>query len=213
MRVEIRTSGRVLILAGSWLALLAATLVLTALAAVNDTLPGDVAITSRIQGLPSWLERPAGVVRAITSTEVALALGALIAMALWAGGRQRSAITLVIGLVLLAALQSEIKEVVDRPRPDPALVEIRASYSSPSFPSGHVMSGALLYGFLAFFALRILSPPLVGCGIAGLALALVLAAGPPNVYLGVHWPSDVLGGYAWAALLLAPLVLAESVRA
>ena len=40
------------------------------------------------------------------------------------------------------------------------------------------------------------------------AFVLVLT-GPANVYVGVHWPSDVVGGYAWGAVLVLPLVYAD----
>ena len=66
------------------------------------------------------------------------------------------------------------------------------------------MSPTYLYGFLAVAAL---ASPLYR-GLRGAAVALVAAflllGGLANVYLGVHWTSDVIGGYLWALLVLIP---------
>lgn len=70
------------------------------------------------------------------------------------------------------------------------------------------MSPTYLYGFLLYLAISfpIAATPRIALGFV---CALVLAlSGPASVWLGVHWPSDVLGGYAWGATLLAPVVLA-----
>ncbi len=208
---------RLAIIGVLWLALLGLTLALTALAAAHDTLPGDVGITTWAQDLAFPGETLSDAVRAVTSTEVVLGLGAATALALWLRGQRRQAVLLAAGLVLLPLLQAGVKEIVDRPRPDAALVDIRASFSSPSFPSGHVMSGAYLYGFLLYFSLAL--PPSAGSGpgpaaagrwaLALGSLLLLTLNGPASVYLGVHWPSDILGGYAWALLLLTPAIAAD----
>jgi len=199
----------VALVAAVWLALLGLTLALSWLAAAHDTLPGDVAIATRAQDLPFPGEPLSDAVRAITATEAVLATGAAVALLLWLRGYRRQAALLAAGLVILPLTQYAVKEIVDRPRPDPELVELRASFSSPSFPSGHVMSGAYLYGFLLYLAASIPLPPL-GRWAVGLTASAVLAlSGPANVYLGVHWPSDVLGGYAWALLLLVAAFAAD----
>ncbi len=95
------------------------------------------------------------------------------------------------------ALQSGLKQFIDRPRPRlwPWLV----SASGPAMPSGHALASAAFYPLLGHLLARWhppgarvyrafgwLLPPLIGCG---------------RVYLGVHWPSDVLVGWALGALL------------
>ena len=196
----------------AWLALLGLTLALSVLAAQHDTLPGDLGITTWAQDLAFPGESLSDTVRAITGTPVVLASGAAIAVALWLRGCRRQAVLLAAGLAVLPLLQFAIKEAVDRPRPSPELVELRAGFSSPSFPSGHVMSSTYLYALLLYLALR-LPLPWWPRGLIAAWCALVLAfAGPANVYLGVHWPSDVLGGYAWGLLLAAPLATFDFYR-
>ncbi len=197
----------------AWLLLFGLSVALAVLAAQHDTLPGDVGIATWAQGRAFPGEAFSDVVRAITTTEVVLGTGATVVLGLWLLGRRWEAVLLAIGLIALPLLQSGLKELVDRPRPAEPLVELRAGFSSPSFPSGHVMSPTYLYGFLLYVSVRAGLPPRLRL-VTGIWSAFVLLfAGPPNVWLGVHWPSDVLGGWAWALVLLLPLVYAgQAVR-
>jgi len=203
------TPKRRALAAGFWAALLAASLALSVLAADHDRLPGDLSIMSWAQdrAVPGMdLSRA---VRAIGSTEVVLGTGAAAAVALWLMRCRREAVLLGLGLVVLPLLQHGLKELVDRPRPSEDLVDLRAGFSSPSFPAGHVMSPTLLYGFLLYLSLRTRANPWLRAAVAGLALFMLAFSGPANVYVGVHWPSDVLGGYAWGLVLLLPLLYAS----
>ena len=190
----------------SWLALLALAIALAVFAAQYDTLPGDARIAEWAQGQPFPGDSLSDAVRAITTTEVVLATGAVAVAGLWLLGRRWEAALLLVGLIVLPLLQSGLKELVDRPRPGEPLVELRAGFSSASFPAGHVMSPTYLYGFLLCRSLRSGLPAALRL-VVGLCSAFVLiAAGPPNVWLGVHWPSDILGGWAWGLVLLLPLL-------
>jgi len=104
-----------------------------------------------------------------------------------------------------SVLVNGFKDVVHRPRPSPELVGVFASLDSPSFPSGHVVQYTILFGF-TFFLLYVLArrSMLRTLGLVLLAVPIVLV-GPSRLYLGQHWLSDVLGGYAVAALLLIPV--------
>jgi undecaprenyl-diphosphatase len=201
---------------GIWLVLLAGAIVLSVLAGMHSRLPGDLDITEWIQDslLPGM--GVSRLVRAVGSTEVVLGTGGAVAVVLWLLGRQRQALLLAVGLIALALLQTGIKQIVDRPRPteDPAitgLIDLRAGFSSPSFPSGHVMSPALLYGFLLYVLPRMALPGVLKLVLLGWCAFVLTMAGPAQVYVGVHWPSDVVGGYAWAAVLLLPLIYADQI--
>jgi undecaprenyl-diphosphatase len=190
-----------------WLALLGLAIALSALAAANDTLPGDRGVASWLQDLAFPGETLADAVRSITPTQIVLAAGGALALLLWLRGYRREALAFAVGLIILPLLQTGIKEVVERPRPAADLVEIRASFSSPSFPSGHVMSSTYLYGFLIYLAGLLPLPWPARASLAAGSAAVLALSGPANVWLGVHWPSDVLGGYAWGAALLLPIVV------
>ena len=94
------------------------------------------------------------------------------------------------------------------PRPWQARVEVTAQAAGLRVASGHAAVTSALCGLL-FFLLPAVIPwrPLRWTLQAGCVI-IVLAAGPARVYVGVHWPSDVLGGYLLTLLLLAPLLLA-----
>lgn len=84
-------------------------------------------------------------------------------------------------------------------RPRPTIVPEAQAVASASFPSGHAMSSLVAYGMVAVLIGR----RVPGCAfrlfLGGIALALSLLVGASRIYLGVHYPSDVLAGYAIGA--------------
>jgi membrane-associated phospholipid phosphatase len=204
-----RSWGGAAVWGGTWLALLAGAIVLSVLAGLHSRLPGDLDISEWVQGSLFPGMGASRLVRAVGSTEVVLGTGGVVAVVLWLLGRRRQALLLALGLVVLPFLQHGLKEIVDRPRPTEDLVDLRAGFSSPSFPSGHVMSPALLYGFLLYVSPRVGLPHVLNVALLGWCAFVLVIAGPAQVYVGVHWPSDVAGGYAWAVVLLLPLVYAD----
>ena len=206
-----RSWGGAALWGGAWLVLLAGAIVLSVLAGLHSRLPGDLDITEWLQGSLFPGMGVSRLVRAVGSTEVVLGTGGGVAVVLWLLGRRRQAVLLALGLVVLPFLQHGLKELVDRPRPTADLVDLRAGFSSPSFPSGHVMSPTVLYGFLLYVSLRIALPSVLKAALLGWCAFILVIAGPAQVYVGVHWPSDVVGGYAWAGVLLLPLVCADQI--
>jgi undecaprenyl-diphosphatase len=193
-----------------WALLLAVSVALSVLAALHSRLPADLAISEWVQDSLFPGMGVSDLVRLVGDTQIVLAAGGLAAVVLWILGRRREAVLLALGLILLALLQTGIKQIVDRPRPTEDLVDLRAGYTSPSFPSGHVMSGTLLYGFLLYLLVRDGAFLLVKVLGGAWCLFAILLAAPANVYVGVHWPSDTLGGYLWALVLLVPLFYADT---
>ena len=100
------------------------------------------------------------------------------------------------------------KRIVGRPRPSPGLVAVAHHLTDPSFPSGHVMFYCCYCGFLLFVAcLEPKRSAAFKLAMAILAAIPIVLVGPSRVYLGEHWPSDVIGGYLLAGAWL-PLVFA-----
>lgn len=110
----------------------------------------------------------------------------------------RAAFTLLIVIVMTEALNEMLKRTFERPRP--TLFQEIETLHSYSFPSGHAMAAVAIYGMLGVVLRRRLpaSRRLVGV----LMLTLILMICISRIYLGVHWPSDVLAGAAAGAFVL-----------
>lgn len=123
---------------------------------------------------------------------------------LWATRHRYSVLLLWVALLGAVVLVEVLKTTFDRPRP--AVFEYRGGYSvgSPSFPSGHALGSTVAYVTLAYLIARLQARPLLRRLTTTIGVLTVLAIGASRMYLGVHYPSDVLAGFAvglaWATL-------------
>jgi undecaprenyl-diphosphatase len=151
---------------------------------------------------PSWVEESARDITGLGGyTILTFMTVAAIAYLLMARKRHAALLVLVaIGGGML--LSTGLKWGFERPRPD--LVPHGTRIYTASFPSGHAMLSAITYLTLGALLARVQQRRRVKAFLLGLAVVLTLAVGTSRVYLGVHWPSDVLAGWcvgaAWAAL-------------
>jgi undecaprenyl-diphosphatase len=140
----------------------------------------------------------------------------------WAmGGMPLSVIGIAIAVVLLLrshpldaavvalataarASNSGFKEIVASPRPTPDLVRVTDHATGYGYPSGHAASAMLVVGAVAWVVARQVRPKAGRIAVWLFAAALIVLTGIGRVRVGVHWPTDVLGGWLWAgaALLL-----------
>ncbi len=122
----------------------------------------------------------------------------------WRRGHVRLAVFLVVTTLGGGLLDTIVKEAVGRPRP--SLVDPVATAQGKSFPSGHAMSSTVVYGALLMVFLPVIGRRYRPVALAG-AILLVAAIGFTRLALGVHFISDVLGGFvlglAWLAVSAA----------
>lgn len=101
-------------------------------------------------------------------------------------------------------VSSAAKEAFDRPRPD--LVPYGSLVHTASFPSGHSMMAAVAYLTLGVLVARTLSRTRLKVYVLMLAVFATLLVGISRVYLGVHWPTDVVAGWlagvVWASVCM-----------
>jgi undecaprenyl-diphosphatase len=94
------------------------------------------------------------------------------------------------------AISAMIKRSMQRPRPTPELVRvIAAPLGGSSFPSGHVLIYAGVYGFLAFLIETLVRPAQLRRITTSFLVGLVALVGPSRIYLGHHWLTDVIASY------------------
>jgi membrane-associated phospholipid phosphatase len=152
-------------------------------------LPGDLAILRWWQDLGEPVPTIADGVRLTTSTEAALIVFAVPAVLVVKRYRRAGGIAVAIALLTMLVAQPALKEVIDRPRPSAEVVDVRAEYGSKSFPSGHSMSTAAVWGAAVAFAAHHRRARLAAVLCVPIALTSVA-----SLVQGVHWPSDSFAG-------------------
>lgn len=163
---------------------------------------------------PLWLQEAARDVTALGSTVVLSLIAAAAVFFLLLIRKSREALLVLFAVGGGQLLSSLLKLGINRPRPD--LVSHLVDVQTLSFPSGHAMMSAVIYLTLGSMLTRIVPGSAARIYVLGLAVLLSLMVGISRVYLGVHWPSDVLAGwcagFAWAMLcwLLARRFLPRS---
>jgi undecaprenyl-diphosphatase len=116
--------------------------------------------------------------------------------------RYRTAIVVVLTSASGELLNTAMKHVFNRPRPT-IVPHLREVYST-SFPSGHAMESAIVYLTLGAILMRAAESRVTKIYILGLAVLLTVVVGVSRVFLGVHYPTDVLAGWIvgffWASV-------------
>lgn len=107
---------------------------------------------------------------------------------------------IVINLALVTVINQILKFIIQRPRP--TRLQHLIAENGYSFPSGHSMVSMAFYGLLIYFAYTKTKNRKRRWTICILLAMLILAIGTSRIYLGVHYASDVVGGFALAIIYL-----------
>lgn len=134
-------------------------------------------------------------------TVITMTTLAVIGFLLFAG-RKQTAIIMLVATFGAFAVSTILKEATDRQRPD--LVPHGVVVMTASFPSGHSMQSAATYLTMGALLAQVQRRRRMKAFVLSVATTVTLLVGVSRVYLGVHWPTDVLAGWAagagWALL-------------
>ena len=139
-----------------------------------------------------------------------LVIAAFLSFAIFLGLRwRRAALWLVTTILGALVLDVALKYAFHRPRPVPFFGDVPHTYS---FPSGHSLFSFCFYGVLAGILAHRTKSFRLRVFIGAMAALLIAAIGLSRIYLGVHYPSDVIAGYLTAALWVSTLVFLDRMR-
>jgi undecaprenyl-diphosphatase len=197
-----------------WLvAFIACLLAFSAIAAVSlgpASPPLDRSVTAELHGLASpTLDVLMRGVTDLGSTPALAVLVGLAVVVLVVRRRPAEALFAVTALGGTLLLNETLKRLFERPRPALDWAEAATGFG---FPSGHAMNATVVLGALALIVWR-LHGPWAGATALTLSLALTVLIGSSRIYLGVHWTTDVVGGFLAGGVYLLVLLAASSVAA
>jgi undecaprenyl-diphosphatase len=151
---------------------------------------------------PPWLHEVGRDLTALGGVIVLTLLTAAVVGYLLLARLPHAAVFLLVAVLGGLLLSTLFKELVARPRP--RVVPHLSHVESPSFPSGHSMMSAVVYMTLGSLLARLTPPYRLKVYFVVVALLLTFLVGVSRVYMGVHYPTDVLAGWsaglAWAVL-------------
>lgn len=140
-----------------------------------------------------WFEETVTELTALGGYPILVLTSLIVMIALVIARRGKAALFLLLALGGGSLLSSALKAAFRRPRPD--LVDHLDQTFTSSFPSAHAMVSTIVWLTLASVATRFIAHGGLRHYVMAVALLLALTIGMSRVYLGVHWPSDVVAGW------------------
>ena len=119
--------------------------------------------------------------------------------------KDKSYLLIILVTLVSSVVNLIIKNIIRRDRPDK--INWLITESNFSFPSGHSMMATVFYGFLTYLLHRSKLNKSVKIIILIMVLFLILLIGISRIYLGVHYTSDVIGGFLWGSTLLILIIV------
>lgn len=147
------------------------------------------------------------IIISLLGADIALLIAGFVTVGLAWKNHKHEAVLFLTVLAIGLFLNILLKMIFQRPRPefDPIL-DMSTSYS---FPSGHAMNGFIFYSTLAYFVYHFTRNKVLSIAAICVALVLILLIGLSRVYLGVHYPSDVLAGFIAGFFVFVTAIVLE----
>ncbi len=139
-------------------------------------------------------------------TSYAMPLSVVVAALLFRAASYKREAWFVLSVFAADAVNVFLKLIINRPRPQ--VMDIFPKFQRSSFPSGHVVHYAVFFGFiLTVMLVRSRIPRIIRWGIGLLCVLLVAGVSVARIYLGTHWPTDILAAYTLGFMMLAAVIL------
>jgi membrane-associated phospholipid phosphatase len=165
-----------------------------------DYFPGDVAFSQWLQGVDSaWFEP----IMRFAPYILGLALVVVLLFRLW----WRRLIFIAVATGAAGLIAWILKLIVNRPRPELALVQVMVATQGSDFPSGHAAMAVAAGGFLFYLMPSLVRSTAITALLRALIIVIIAAVGVSRIYLGAHWLSDVVGGLCLGGLVLYPAIV------
>lgn len=174
--------------------------------AINPIIPFDIEVSQVVQKYQAkWLDYLMLAISLFGELPWSLISVLVVAVIFYLSKLKRESyfITLILcsGLIILV-----IKNIINRPRPTSFYVRLVEINRFQSFPSGHVLSYILFFGFLIILMKNLKT---IAKGwrhlITIVSVFLIIMIAPSRIYLGAHWFTDTLGGFILGLICLYPL--------
>jgi len=208
---ETSVSGRRAVSRGTiflafYLWLLSGAIMISLIARYTQFFPGDKTIARNLQRQRKpWIRQFMIAISEVGFPRIGIPLTFSIAGIFWILRFRLEAI-----FVLLTAssniLNTIVKHLIKRPRPTKELVTVARVINEPSFPSGHVMQYMNLFGLLDYLLATNWRSGRLRNILLTICTSLIILIGPSRIYLGAHWPSDVMAGYIYGGLWFGGLM-------
>lgn len=201
-----RAVSRGTIFLAFYLWLLSGAIMISLIARYTQFFPGDQTIARNLQRQRSpWVRRFMVSISEIGFPRIGIPFTFSIAGIFWILRFRLEAI-----FVLLTSssniLNWIVKRLIKRPRPTKELVTVARVINEPSFPSGHVMHYINLFGLLDYLLATNWRSGRLRNVLLTICTSLIILIGPSRIYLGAHWPSDVMAGYIYGGLWFGGLM-------
>ena len=108
-------------------------------------------------------------------------------------------LSIIINLAIVTILNQILKFIFQRPRPELYNLIEETGFS---FPSGHMMASTAFYGFLMYLVVKYVKNKILKLILSVMLILIIISIGYSRIYLGVHFTSDVIGGFLISVIYL-----------
>lgn len=163
----------------------------------------DTVLTGFVTSWPGWLHAPMIIVTTLGQPAVMCAAAGAVMVYAWQHAKPNIAYALGVGVAAMLA-NSLLKHFIHRTRPDTLYVS-EMYFKTSSFPSGHAFGSMVICGLLAFLSLKYLPAPwniVMASSLGG----FIFLVGVSRIYLGAHYPTDVIAGWVLGGIVAALII-------